>query len=247
MRRPFYYIYHVMLVPKIYILSATFFTVLTGCGVNISESGTDAILQEYGGSLSAKAGVNTSTDTTAAQGRYVEMELINDKLETAFPKLSIPASNCAYLFYSAVSPAERTKYDYIRITIKGKDNSYSHSYKMKDLDDVDMAKNKFDEVGRFLKSENYDDLVLQMDAHYFQPGDLQKVKPMLKELDKQFGRTGGFKLEGFEFDDYMNKGNKQHLITMYSLLTKQRNQALVALTLNTSASISAPSIVGLKL
>ena len=118
---------------------------------------------------------------------------------------------------------------------------------MKELDAVDMAKNKFDEVGRLLKSENYDDLVLQMDPHYFQPGDLQKVRPMLEELDKQFGRTGGFKLEGFEFDDYVNRGSKQRLITMHSLLTKQRKQALVALTLNTSASISAPSIVGLKL
>ena len=186
-------------------------------------------------------------DTTAAQGRYVELELTNDKLEAVFPKLSIPASNCAYLFYSAVSPAERAKYDYIRTTIRGKDNSYSHSYTMKELDAVDMAKNKFDEVGRLLKSENYDDLVLQMDPYYFQPGDLQKVRPMLEELDKQFGRTGGFKLEGFEFDDYVNRGSKQRLITMHSLLTKQRKQALVALTLNTSASISAPSIVGLKL
>ena len=219
---------------------------LTGCG-GVSEFGTNAILQEYGGVITAKNGVNKTTDTTAAQGRYVELELTNDKLEAVFPKLSIPASNCAYLFYSAVSPAELAKYDYIRTTIRGKDNSYSHSYTMKELDAVDMAKNKFDEVGRLLKSENYDDLVLQMDPHYFQPGDLQKIRPMLEELDKQFGRTGGFKLEGFEFDDYVNRGSKQRLITMHSLLTKQRKQALVALTLNTSASISAPSIVGLKL
>ncbi|GAB3654119.1 hypothetical protein GCM10027594_27970 [Hymenobacter agri] len=191
--------------------------------------------------------MNNSTDSTAVQGRYVELELMNDQLESTFPKLSIPASNCAYLFYRAVSPAEREKYDFIRITIKGRDNSYSHSYPMKELDAVDMAKNKFDEVGRLLKSENYDDLLLQMDPHYFQPGDLQKLKPMLQEMDKQFGRTGGFKLEGFEFDDYVNKGNKQRLITMYGLLTKQRNQALVALTLNTSASISAPNIVGLRM
>lgn len=232
--------------PKIYFLLLALLAVLTSCG-GVSEFGTNAVMQEYGGSLIAKSGVNKSTDTTAAQGRYVELELTNDKLETVFPKLSIPASNCAYLFYSAVSPAERAKYDYIRTTIKGKDNSYSHSYTMKELDAVDMAKNKFDEVGRLLKSENYDDLVLQMDPHYFQPEDLQKVKPMLEGLDKQFGRTGGFKLEGFEFDDYVNSGNKQRLITMYSLLTKQRKQALVALTLNTSASISAPNVVGLKL
>lgn len=232
---------------KIYILFITLLTVLTSCGSSVGEFGTSAILQEYGGSLSAKSGVNVTTDTTTLQGRYVELELTNDKLETAFPKLSIPASNSAFLFYNAISPAERAKYDYIRITIKGRDNSYSHSYSMKELDAVDMAKNKFDEVGRLLKSKSYDDLVLQMDSHYFQPGDLQKVKPMLEELDKQFGRTGGFKLEGFEFDDYVNKGNKQRLITMYSRLTKQRNQALVTLTLNISASITAPSIVGLRL
>ncbi|MCI1186099.1 hypothetical protein MON38_01615 [Hymenobacter sp. DH14] len=231
---------------KIYSFLIALIAMFAGCG-GVSESGTNAVMQEYGGSLSAKSGVNKSTDTTAAQGRYVELELTNDRLEGAFPKLSIPASNCAYLFYSAVSPAERDKYDYVRITIKGKDNSYSHSYPMKELDAVDMAKNKFDEVGRLLKSENYDDLLLQMDPHYFQPGDLQKVKPMLQDLDKQFGRTGGFKLEGFEFDDYANSGNKQRLITMYSLLTKQRKQALVALTLNTSASISGPNVVGLRM
>lgn len=231
---------------KIYFFLITLLAVLTGCG-GVSEFGTNAVLQEYGGAITAKTGVNSTTDTTVVQGRYVELELTNDKLEAVFPKLSIPASNCAYLFYNAISPAEREKYDYIRTTIKSKDNSYSHSYAMKELDAVDMAKNKFDEVGRLLKSENYDDLLLQMDPNYFQPGDLKKVKPMLEELDKQFGRTGGFKLEGFEFDDYVNKGEKQRLITMYCLLTKQRKQALVALTLNTSALIPAPSIVGLKL
>lgn len=231
---------------KIYFFLLALLTLFTGCG-GVNEFGTNAILQEYGGSIIAKTGVNKTTDTTVVQGRYVELELTNDKLEAAFPKLSIPASNCAYLFYSAVSPAERAKYDYIRTTIKGKDNSYSHSYTMKELDAVEMAKNKFDEVGRLLKSENYDDLALQMDSHFFQPGDLQKVKPMLQELDKQFGRTGGFKFEGFEFEDYVNNGDKQRLITMYSLLSKQRKQALVALTLNTSAPISAPSIVGLRM
>ncbi|GAB3333995.1 hypothetical protein GCM10027511_42580 [Hymenobacter humi] len=204
-------------------------------------------MQEYGGSLMAKAGENTLTDTSAVQGRYVELELTNDKLETVFPKLSIPASNCAYLFYQAVSQAERAKYDYIRITIKGKDNSYSHSYRLKELDTVEMAKNKFDEVGRLLKSENYDALLNQLDVNYFPPAEFGKVKPMLEELDKQFGRTGGFKLQGFEFFDYVNNGDKQRLLMMYSLLTKQRKQALVALTLNTSASITAPNIAGLKL
>ena len=232
--------------PKICILFLILLASLTSCGINVSESGTGAILQEYGGKLMSKVGVSANTDTETLQGRYLELELTNDKLESTFPKLSIPASNCAYLFYSAVSPAERAKYDYIRIIIKGGDNSYSHSYPMKELDAVDMAKNKFDEVGRLLKSENYDALLNQLDVNYFPPVDFGKVKPMLEEMDEQFGRTGGFKLMGFEFFDYDNKGEKQRLLTMYSLLTKQRKQALVTLTLNTSAPITMPNIAGLK-
>jgi len=54
-----------------------FIASLTGCGANISGSGTNAILQEYGGSLTGKTGVNATTDTTTAQGRYVELELVN--------------------------------------------------------------------------------------------------------------------------------------------------------------------------
>ena len=220
---------------------------LASCGSSINEFGTSAILQEYGGSLIAKTGVNTSTDTTTLQGRYVELELANDKLETAFPKLSIPASNCAFLFYSAVSPAERNKYDYIRITIKGRDNSYSHSYSMKELDTVDMAKNKFDEVGRLLKNENYDDLLRQLDTNYFPPAEYEKVKPMLEDLDRQFGRTGGFKLEGFEFFDYAQKGEKKRFLGMYSLMTKQKTQGLVSLVVDPSASVTSPNIVGFTL
>ena len=128
---------------KIYFLLAVLFTTLTGCGVTVSESGTEAVLQEYGGTLIAKAGVNTSTDNAVAQGRYAELELTNDKLEAAFPKLSIPASNCAHLFYQAVSPAERTKYHYIRVIIRGKNNSYSQFYSTKELDAVEMARYKF--------------------------------------------------------------------------------------------------------
>lgn len=233
--------------PKLYVLFVILFATLAGCGVDVSGSGTNAVIQEYGGSLMAKAGVNTSTDTTTVQGRYVELELSNEKLETAFPKLSIPASNCAYLFYQAVSPAERAKYDYIRITIKGKDNSYSHSYLTKELDVVEVAKNKFDEVGQLLKNEKYEDLLRQLDANYFPLADFNKVESMLQDIDKQYGKTIGFKLEGFEFFDYENKGGKQRLLTMYGLLTKQRKQALVALTLNTSASITTPNIAGLKL
>jgi hypothetical protein len=38
--------------PKIYVAFITLLITLTGCGVNISGAGTDAVLQEYGGSLS---------------------------------------------------------------------------------------------------------------------------------------------------------------------------------------------------
>ena len=224
-----------------------FIASLTGCGVNISGSGTNAILQEYGGSLTGKTGVNATTDTTTAQGRYVELELVNDKLETAFPKLSIPASNCAYLFYRALSQAERKMYDHIRITIRGKDNSYSHSYRIKELEVVEMATSKFDEVGQLLKNEKYDDLLRQLDINYFPPVDFEKFKLKLEGLDKQFGRTGGFKLQGFEFFDHDSHGEKKRMLTMYSLMTMQRTQGLVTLSIDPSASITSPNIVGFNL
>ena len=110
-------------------------------------------------------------------------------------------------------------------------------------------RHKFDEIGQLLKREKYDDLLKQLDVNYFPPvdSDFEKLKTMMQDLDKQYGRTGGFKLVGFEFRDYTIKGEKQRLFTMYSLLTRQRTQALVALTLNTSASITTPNIAGLNL
>lgn len=219
---------------------------LVGCSPNVSQSGISAVADFYGGKVMYKVGISASTKPGEMQGTYLELELENEKLEECFPKLSIPASNCAYLFYQSVSQDERDKYAFIKVAVKGKNSFYSQSFAMADLDTVDMAITRFDEFGRMLKDEQYDQLNGLMNGSYISPADYEGLKKTLQESTAQYGQPIAFQLQGFEFDEAQLITRKQRVLGFYAMLRRVRKNTLVSLTIDHTVNSGTPYVIGIE-
>jgi hypothetical protein len=220
---------------------------LVGCTPNVSHDGTQAILDFYGGQLLANVGVAASTEADAVKGHYLELVLVNDELTKGVDQLSVPASNCAYLFYHNVIPAERAKYDYIKVRIQGKNASYEESFSMKDLGIVDLAKDQFDSFGQVLKHEQYEQLPSLIVPGVVDATGLEAFMKGALDNNQRFGPVTGFRLNGFAFAEYEDHGQKRRYVDMFALVTRPRNQSLGHLAIDPEATLPGPYVLGMSI
>ncbi|SHL50117.1 hypothetical protein [Hymenobacter psychrotolerans] len=220
---------------------------LCGCVPEVEKKGIDAVAKYYGGQVNYKIGMGASTNAEELQGRYVELELVNDKLGTQFSKLSIPASNCAYLFYTNLTEAEKQNYSYVKIAIKGKNNLYTQAYTLKQLAIVELAKDKFDEVGSLIAYKRYDELLARVNDADIAPSALDNLKTAFINADEKYGQTKAFQLQGFEFFEHKARGEMQQMLSMFGTLQKERISGGISLSVDPAVSITKRYIVGIHL
>src|SRR6266702_2133121 len=98
----------------IYLLVAV---VAAGCESRTETKGVNDIVEFYGGTLSYAKGYTTTTEEEKLHGKYFELTLSDAHIRQNFPTPALPASNCAWLFYHALSKTEKASYSFIRVLI----------------------------------------------------------------------------------------------------------------------------------
>jgi phage terminase large subunit-like protein len=218
---------------------------LFGCTPSVSQTGVNAITEFYGGGVNAKVGISSSTDSTARQGRYVELELRNNNLGQTYSDLSIPASNCAYLFYHNISEQEKQKYTFIKSTLNIQDVTFSQTYSIKELAAVEASQSQFDEIRQWIKSGEYDKLLGRIERKNIPAAAIEQIKTILADFDKQHGRTITYELVGFKFVEHPQ--DKHKLLSLLGIVRKERTTGQINVTIDPAASISDAYIVGMYL
>jgi len=107
--------------------------VLAGCSSPSEKQALYEISEFYGGSVRLSSGRNFSTSGEEPQGHYLAVALDKPGLNRHFADLKLPASNCAYLAFSNLKPAERADYDFVKVTLKDSASTHAYSFSQADL------------------------------------------------------------------------------------------------------------------
>jgi hypothetical protein len=170
-----------------------------GCTSTTESTGIDAVLSFYGGKALYSSGMVASTEDKL-QGRFYELELsgVAAKMKQYFTTLKLPASNCAYLFYHALSPEEKKHYSFIRITIEEVEPKATYEFPTRDLAKVEQAMLLADTLLKYMRAGDYEHFVAKGSPLAVSPQEWQKGKALLTSIDKKYGRVQMFSLQGFE-------------------------------------------------
>jgi len=123
------------------------------------DAGVKEILEYYGGQC--KYSIGTSASTQDGKEKFFELEMSqSDVLEEYRDRISMAASNIAYLFYENLKE-ERTNYDEIHAVIIFKDGTKkTFEYSTDELELVNNRMSLAIKTVSLITSKNYEELVL---------------------------------------------------------------------------------------
>lgn len=171
-----------------------------GCTSATELRGVDEVLAFYGGQAVYSKGAVASTAEDELHGKYFELKLSGgiEKMRRNYASFRLPASNCAYLFYHALSPAEKKAYAFIRISIQAQNAGAPQQFATQDLARVEQAMALIAPAVDALRAGAYDRLLARGNPLASSPEDWQRFKPTLVAVDQKYGSVKAFSLQGFE-------------------------------------------------
>lgn len=170
-----------------------------GCTSKTESTGIDAVLSFYGGKALYSSGMVASTENEL-KGHFYELKLsgVAAKMKQYFTTLKLPASNCAYLFYHALSPEEKKRYSFIRITIEAAEHETTYEFPTQDLAKAEQAMFLADNLVKYMRAGDYEHFIAKGNLLAASPQEWKDAKALFTDIDKEYGQIQAFSLQGFE-------------------------------------------------
>ncbi|GAB3876940.1 hypothetical protein GCM10028824_35760 [Hymenobacter segetis] len=225
------------------------FFVLTGsfagCTSATESKGVDEVLAFYGGQVVYAKGMSSSTEDKV-QGKFYELKLSGaaDKIQQHFATFDLPASNCAYLFFHALSPAEKKNYAFIRINIEATGGSNTHEFATQDLARVEQAMSLVAPAVDDLRAGEYDRFLTRGNPLAASPQEWQKTKPTLVAVGRQYGPVKAFSLQGFETMQRNLDDGTHQLVRLAGVLVRGGQNTDFTFVVEPSASAQSKYLYG---
>jgi hypothetical protein len=194
------------------------------CTSTTESTGIEAVLSFYGGRAVYASGVVASTEDKL-QGRFYELKLsgVAPKMKQYFASLQLPASNCAYLFYHALSPAEKTRYAFIRITIEETASTDTYEFPTQDLAKVERAMRQADNLLNYMRTGDYAHVIAKGSLLAASAQEWQKAKALFTAIDKEYGRIQAFSLQGFAISHQnLAKSGTTEFVRLAGVLVREK-------------------------
>ncbi|MVN77113.1 hypothetical protein GO988_12325 [Hymenobacter sp. HMF4947] len=209
-----------MKIPSLYL--SLLLGLLAGCTSPTEKQGLDAVAQFYGDKVSYSKGSHLSTNAAEPQGKYLEVKVFNTKLSKEFSDLRLPASNCAYLTYSSLAPAERQAYNYVKVTLQDSLTEHSYTFKAPELALATQAATDLDRLMTHFKDRDYNGVVNSFNPATLPPDVRANLPTSLAELEKKTGPVTQYYLQGYALTSAPVAGRSQQLVRLF--VTVQRAQ-----------------------
>ena len=188
---------------------------LTRCAPDNEQQGVDAVGRFYGGLVQYKTGSHFSTDVGEPQGKYLEMTLANNALARRFDDLHLPASNCAYLVYSNLSPAERQQYNYLRINLKDSAATHTYAFNLRELATVAAAATNLATFMGDLQQRDYLTATRRFNPAALGGAVPDSVPTLLARAGTQLSPFNTYQLHGYSLVSPPVAGPTQQLVRLY--------------------------------
>ncbi|KAA5549308.1 hypothetical protein [Adhaeribacter rhizoryzae] len=197
-----------------------------------SES-IDKILSFYGGKVEWSIGKNVSTDKEELQGSFFEVKLSDADL-SHYDDLSFPASNIAYLFYSTITPEERSKYNFIRVIVEFNGTESKYEFPVEELEIVTSSMEVFKSTSNILKTGKFNLLKNRFLKGY--DTEIDKFRKSCLEVDSVYGKVQDLVIQGYSLAPG-KAGNKfTELLRMSGVLVREKQNTDFSVTIDSKDS-----------
>ena len=219
---------------------------LAGCSSPTEKQGLEAVAQFYGGSVSFTKGANASTDNAEAQGKYLEISINASGLGKRYSDLRMPASNCAYLMYSKLSPAEQKAYDYLKVSLKDSADAHSYAFRKAELA---MAAQAGVDLNAFLidlQTEDHAKVLSAFNPVVLDAASQAKLPEQLAQIEKDLASITDYRVEGYA--PVVIKLGKQEvqLVRFYLTVVHSGKTSRVTLVINPEMHPDQPYLYGVQ-
>lgn len=213
---------------KIYIFLIAILS-LQACASEQENAAIDNILMFYGGRAEWSIGQNASTDDEEIQGKFFEIKLLDADL-SSYKYLSMPASNIAYLFYSSLTPEEKSSYDFVRVIVDYNGKEKVVEYPTQELELVTSSMPVFETTAEILKAEKYEQLEELLDKSY--RAEVAGFEETFAQVDSAYGKVTGLSIQGYSLSQGKVGSRYTDLLKLSGVLTREKQHTDFSVTVD---------------
>jgi hypothetical protein len=208
---------------------------LVSCTSENETKGVDEVLKFYGGKVEWSIGVNASTVEEELQGKFFEITLMDVEISKYYSNASLPASNCAYLFYHALTEVEKDEYSFVRVILQEGEERSTHEFTIEKLKIVENAIPTLNQTVEFMKANNYESLNALFNPDVNLPEyveELESYEEQCIKIDSTYGRIKEFLMQGFIIHDEYIKSELKQVVRLSGNLVREKQPTDFSITLD---------------
>ncbi|MDO7847564.1 hypothetical protein Q5H92_14435 [Hymenobacter sp. M29] len=219
---------------------------LAGCASPSEKQGLEAVAQFYGGSVSFTKGANVTTTKADAQGKYLEISLHSAGLTKRYSDMRMPASNCAYMVYDKLAPAEQQAYDYLKVSLNDSADAHSYTFRKAELVMVEKAAVDLNAFLIDLQTEDHAKVQNAFNLDILDAAAQKKLPDELAKIEKALAPITDYRVEGYAPVTVEVGNQKVQLVRFYITLVHAGKTSRMALVINPEMHLDQPFLYGIQ-
>lgn len=219
---------------------------LAGCASPSEKQALEAVAQFYGGSVGFTKGTNVTTNGTDAQGKYLEISLNNPALAKRYSDLRMPASNCAYMVYSKLLPAEQQAYDYLKVNLKDSADAHSYVFRKVELETASRAGSDLNSFLIDLQTEDHNKVLNAFNPRVLNAADQAKLPGQLAAIEKQLSPITDCQVQGYSLVNTKVGKQDVQLVRFFVTVVHSGKTSRMVLVINPEMHPDQPFLYGMQ-
>lgn len=217
-----------------------FFLVLWSCNnpsIEITPAEMEIMKAEasyFGGEVSVKKKLFFTSSQDNSENTYKITLKCND-LKKNFASAALPASHCAWSFYSQMPEDMRNTFDHYMVELPFDNQQKTVEFSRADLETVMEAKPQLDSVTNYFISGDY--LTMQKQFLPEVPRDkaFAEFQKEIEKLDAQYGRTKEVKIRSFEILEFKHDSISEDMVRFHVLQVRDKAKVKFSATVSLNA------------
>lgn len=218
------------------LLSILLLSLIAGCNSKTESKGINDVVEFYGGTISYTKGFNASTGNDAENGKFAEIRLNSPAIAQNFSSPDLPASNCAYLFYHALTSGEKKDYSFIRVIIQENNRETKYVYPIDELDKVERAFPTLLRSVQYIKEGNVEKFRSLLNPLLSENAPkMDTLRHEMMALDSAYGKVKDHWPLGFSFSHVDTAGKTIRLVRLTATLVREKQNRAFRLSIDPDA------------
>lgn len=221
---------------------------LAGCTSNAEKQAAYEIAEFYGGDVHLTSGRNFTTAKSDPRGHYLAIAVSNPALGRFYDNLQLPASGCAYLAFSNLTPSQQQSYDYVKVTLQDSSSEHRYTFTSQQLQQVLQAATSLRTL--IFNIQNSDYLAAANDFNPDALGTMPRdsLPNLMNKVGNRLNPFTEYRVHGFQLTELPVAGKPLPLMQLFvSVPRPPEPDRFLVVTINPAMSDTEHFLYGIKI